>query len=466
MRVVVIGAGIAGLTIALRVAQRGAAVTVLEAGETAGGHVQTLREDGFIVEAGPNGYLESADAPEPGRLVGDLGLLAAVIEARPAARRRHVVRGGRLRRVPDSPGGLLGSDALGLGGKLRLLAEPFVPPAPAGREESVHAFARRRVGREAADVLVDTAVMGISAGDSRELSMNAAFPQVTEMEHRHGSLFRAMMARRARRPRLVSFAGGMRTMIDALVARLGPDLRLRTRALGLERGEDGWRIALDGGEVVTADRVVLAAQAAHAAGLVRVLDRELAEGLGAFPFAGLAVVAMAFPAAAVPRALDGYGYLVARSEGLDTLGVVWDSSLFAGRAPEGRVLLRAMMGGARRPEVAALEPDDLVRRARADLATVLGVHSAPARVWAWRRPAAIAQYTFGHIERVARARALAARYPGLELCGTSYDGVSFGAGVASAEAIAARVLGSPDAPRAATPPPGAESARAEVVRIA
>jgi oxygen-dependent protoporphyrinogen oxidase len=443
MRIVVIGAGIAGLTTAFRLAQRapaGTEVTVLDGGAAAGGHVHTHIEDGFIVEAGPNGFLERAHEPEPRQLVSDLGLLGMMIEARPAARRRYVVHGGRLRRVPDSPGGLFGSDALGWAGKLRLLGEPFARPAPTGAEESVYEFARRRIGREAAEVLVDTAVSGISAGDSRELSVSAAFPLMTEMEREHGSLIRAMIARRARAPRLVSFAGGMRVITDALAERLGPRLRLGVRVRGLERQGSGWRVTLEGGESLAADRVVLAAPASQAAVLTRTLDRDLSGVLGSFPYAGLAVVAMAFPAEALPMALEGYGYLVARSEALDTLGVVWDSSLFDGRAPAGSVLVRAMMGGARRPEVAALEPGELTRRARAELARVLGIGTPPSRTWVWQRPGAIPQYTRGHLERVARARALASRLPGLDLCGTSYDGIAFGVGILSAERSAARVL--------------------------
>ncbi len=445
MRVIVIGGGVSGLTAAFRLRERaphGSEVLLLEAAERAGGHVCTVREDGFLVEAGPNGFLSRESEPEPMALVRDLGLGGSLVEARPAARRRFVVHGGRLRRIPDSPPAFLASDALTPGGKLRILMEPFARRAPAGREESVFEFARRRVGREAAEVLVDTAVSGISAGDSRQLSVAAAFPLMTEMEREHGSLIRAMLARRRPPPRLVSLAGGMATLTDALAARLGGALRTGARVRRLERVDQAWRVELARGESLAADRVVLAAPALHAAPMLADLDGELASGLAAFPYAGLAVVALAFRAQSLPAPLDGYGYLVARSEGLDTLGVVWDSSLFGDRAPEGRVLLRALRGGARRPDVAALAEDELVRRARRELGRVLGVGAPPLRAWIWRWPQAIAQYTRGHLERVARVRARAARLPGLELCGTSYDGIAFGSGVISAERAVERVLAS------------------------
>src|SRR5262249_2238340 len=134
------------------------------------------------------------------------------------------------------------------------------------------------------------------------------------------------------------------------------------------------------------------------------------------------------------------------AEQLDTLGVVWESSLFEGRAAAGHVLIRAMLGGARRPEVPLLEPPALLERARRELATVLGIRARPARHWMWRWPNAITQYTRGHRERVAGGRALLPRHPGLELCGTSYDGISFTAAIISAERAAARLLDAPAAP--------------------
>lgn len=447
MRVVVIGGGVAGLTAAFRLLERSRGEgrdfrpTVLEAEGRAGGHAWTTWDEGFLIEAGPNGFLHRASEPETLVLARDLGLESALVPARPAARRRFVLRGGRLRRIPDSLPTLVVTDALTPAGKLRLMLESWARGPRGDGEESVFEFAVRRIGREAAEVLVDTAVAGISAGDSRTLSVGAAFPQMVEMEREHGSLIRAMLARRAPPPRLMSFTGGMAMLIEALCTRLGGALRTRCRVTRLERSEGEWHVLLEGGEIVTADLVILATPAARSAALLTAADPELARTLSSFPAAGLAVVALAYRTSDLVRPLDGYGYLVARSEGLDTLGVVWDSSLFDGRAPEGMVLVRAMLGGVRRPEVAGLHETELVARARRELALVRRPSAAPVRTWVWRWPQAIVQYTRGHLERVARVRALAAAHPGLELCGTSYEGVSFGAAVSSAARVVERLLG-------------------------
>jgi oxygen-dependent protoporphyrinogen oxidase len=455
MRVAVIGGGIAGLTTGYRLVEEarrgglGLELTVLEAAPRAGGHATTMRDDGFLVEAGPNGFLDRPREPQAVELAQALGLEHRLIEARPAAKKRFVLLRGKLRRAPDSPPTLLQSDVLSLPGKLRLMMEPFARPAKNGAEESVFDFARRRIGREAAEVLVDAAVAGISAGDSRKLSVEHAFPLMVQMEREHGSLIRAMLARRGEaKSRLMSFDGGMATLIDALAARLGPALRCGARVSAVARAGGEWRIALEAGGMLAADRVILAVSASRAASIVRDLDTGLAEALARFPFAGIVMTALAYRARDLGP-LNGYGYLVARSEGLDTLGVLWESSIYESRAPQGMALLRVMMGGVRGPAVAERGEGELVGCARAELERVMGVRVEPVRTWVRRWPQAIAQYELGHGVRVEAARARAARHPGLELCGTSYDGVSFGSAVKSANATAQRVMAAIAAERGA-----------------
>jgi oxygen-dependent protoporphyrinogen oxidase len=369
MRAIVVGGGIAGLTAAWRLTERARAagaqldLSLLEAEPRPGGHSTTILEDGFRVEAGPNAFLQRPRETHMLDLVRDLGLESRLVEARPAAKRRFVLLGGRLHRAPDSPPVLITSGVLSPWGKLRLLMEPWAARAPRDREETVYEFARRRIGREAAEKLVDAAVAGISAGDSRRLSVEAAFPLMIEMEREHGSLIRAMMARRREgTSRLLGFDGGMETLVGALRSRLGGALRAGCRVTSVRREGGAWRVACGDGPALEADALVLAVAAARAAELLEGFDPALAAALGEIPYAGIAMVALAYRVADIARPLDGYGYLVAASEGLDTLGVLWESSLFDGRAPEGHALLRVMMGGSRRPGVLALDEAELIAR--------------------------------------------------------------------------------------------------------
>ena len=449
MKVIVVGAGITGLTAAFHVLTNARRIgtplelTVLEGDARAGGHAQTVRDSDFVVETGPNGFLDRDSDPQALELVRLLGLESHLREARPAARRRFVYHRGRLRRVPSSPHSFISSDLLSMRAKLRLLLEPWARAAEAGVDESVFEFARRRVGREAAEVLVDTAVSGISAGDSRRLSMASAFPLMMEMERANGSLLRAMIARpRQRRARLVAFEGGMQTLVAELCARLSGSVRTSTPVRSIARTGNHWSLILGDGSQCDADHLVLATSSARAATLIDDFDPALARALGAIPFAGLAMVALAFQQSDTGP-LDGYGYLVSRNEGLDTLGVVWESALFEGRAPHGTVLLRVMLGGAGRPGVLERSESDLIGIARRELAKVMGVSAVPIKTWVRSFPEAIAQYELGHASRLERVRSMAAAHPGLVLCGTSYDGISFSSAVASAVQAASRAAHDP-----------------------
>jgi oxygen-dependent protoporphyrinogen oxidase len=271
------------------------------------------------------------------------------------------------------------------------------------------------------------------------------------MEREHGSLIRAMVARRKRgigAPRLMSFVGGMATLSGAMATRLGGRVRRGAEARRIARVAGRWRVTLASGDVMVADHVVLAV-AARAASQIVSDDTALSGALSSIPYSGVQLVAVAYRTADIPRPLDGYGYLVTRGEHLSTLGVVWESSLFPGRAPEGTALLRAFVGGARRPEALRLDDSGVVSLVRGELERVMRVAATPLRTWVFRWPQAIAQYTVGHAGRMATIRAEVARHPGLHVCGTSYEGVALNQAIASGRATA-RVVAADLATRVAT----------------
>ncbi|HVR31017.1 MAG TPA: protoporphyrinogen oxidase [Thermoanaerobaculia bacterium] len=493
-RLVVIGGGISGLAAAHAAAERSAAlggsgeleIVVLEREACVGGKARTSVADGFTVECGPNGFL----APDAGidRLVRAAGLEGELLPADEAAARRFVVRGGRMRQVSAHPLRFAWSGILSPLGILRLLGEPLIPGrARDAGDESVWDFARRRLGRQAADRLVAPMVLGVFAGDARRLSLPAAFPRLAALEADHGSLVRGMLARRrqlrdcgaggpasARRRgqdagglaaeggaaggpagpagHLTSFAAGIETLPVALAR--GPahhaaiEVRVGAPVTAVERAADGrfevrfGRRAELGGEtlVLDADAVVLACEAWAGAALVRELAPTLARGLSEIYYPPVAVAALGFTtegARGIPR---GFGVLVPRGEGYRVLGVLWDSYIFPGRSPDGTVLARAMFGGAVDPEAVAADDATLLRWARDDLRRLLGVYAAPlfTRVHRWER--AIPQYELGHAERVRAIEREAAREPGLFLAGNALHGIAFGkaagAGLAAGEAAA------------------------------
>lgn len=441
MRIGVIGAGPSGLAVAWEIVSRARAraldveVDVYDRAPRAGGNVWTDAVDGYRVEQGPEGFLDSA--PRTLEVAAELGLADRVVSASEAARKRFLYVNGRLHLVPTSPLKLVRSSILSVPGRLRVFAEPF-RPAGTDDDESVLAFATRRMGGEAARQLVGAMVAGIHAGDPAALSMPAAFPQLAAMERTHGSLTRALIAsrREARRTgrqaggpagptgRLTSFVGGLRELIEALMRELGSRVHLGAEAREARRTGDGWRVAIGGKDEVF-DRLVVTTPPWHAAMLLEDTDPELATPLRDIPWAPVTAVALGFAASDLGDVnLDGFGFLVPPGQGVRALGCLWSSSIFPGRAPEGRVLLRVLVGGARDPDAAGYYDDHLLDLVRYDLGATMDIESEPELVRIYRYPRAIPQYTLGHLDRLRTVRDRLERLPGLLLHGNGYRGVA------------------------------------------
>jgi len=447
-RIVIAGGGIAGLSIGFalgrRLAGTGTEILVCEQSDRPGGNIRSANLEGFLCEWGPNGFLDNV--PETFRLVEALGLTDRLIRSAAAARRRFIYRGGRLHEVPTGPGAFVASRLLSLRGKLRIAGEPWASPPPGG-DETIYEFAARRIGREAADAMVDPMVSGIFGGNARELSLRACFAKMADMEAQYGGLFKAMLARmRERRAAvdvgptgtLTSFVGGTQDLVDALARHLGASLRLQTEVKGLTPMDGRWAVSTSAG-VLEADAVVLAGPAPVSAALVHPFSFSIARRLREVPAAPLAVVCLGYDEAEVTRVrgpLDGFGFLVPRGEGLRILGALWDSSVYAHRAPAGRALIRVMIGGAHDPGVLALSDADLLETARRDLLTAMGLDLAPVFTRVIRHPLGIPQYTRGHLDRLAEVDRRLAAWPGLFLAGNSYRGPSINACIADAERVA------------------------------
>ncbi len=451
MKVVVIGGGISGLAAAFRLRGAGCEVVVLEADARHGGKVRTEAVGGYVVEHGPNGFLDSRT--QVLELARDLGLGARITQADEAAKKRYLFLDGALKEAPIGPMSFLAGPLLSPKGKARMMAEPFVPRRKGGGDESVYDFAARRIGREAAERLVDPMVTGIYAGDVKRLSLPAAFPRLHRLEVEHGGLMRGMAAMMKQRKadmgaaagpsgRLTSFPGGLGEMIDALVGALDGAAQAGRPVTRLERvGAHGWKVHAAGGDPIDCDAVVLATPTDVMAKLVGPLADGATAPLEAIRYAPAAVVAVGYRAVDLPRTLDGFGFLVPSGERRRVLGVLWSSTLFPGRAPGGHALLRCIVGGSRQPELLDLADDELIDVVVSELSITLGgAMTAPAFAKVVRWPAGIPQYELGHLDRVAAAEAAVRPLSGLHLAGNGLYGVSLADCIARADALPAIVL--------------------------
>jgi oxygen-dependent protoporphyrinogen oxidase len=447
MKVAILGAGIAGLTLAERLGAAGHDVTVVDPEARAGGLIRSERREGFLCEAGPQAILSGR--PDTRALLAAAGVEGRMIWAEAATRRRFVYLRGALRTLPSNPPALLKTDLLGAMAKLRLAREPFVPKADPDRDESVLAFCERRFGAEAARAIGAPAVIGIYAGDAANLSIKSALPRLWELEQKHGSVLRGAIAERKAQTgegpmRSFSFPEGLEELPRALAEKLGAR-RVVARAAALEPVGSGWRVQLEPGATashVDAERVVLATPGAVTAKLLAPLAPTAAAALASVPVAPIAVAALGFRGPAGGSApdlgmdLSAYGFIVARGEGPTLLGCQYESSIFAHRAPPGAVLLRALLGGTFDPAIVDATDDAIAARAVADLRRVVGLRAEPDFVAVWRHRAGIPQYDLAHAGRVRAVEDDLGRRPGLHVLGQTTTGVGVNDGIAAAAAFA------------------------------
>ncbi len=462
-RIAVIGGGVAGLATALNLLDGGRgldlSVTVFESDERPGGNLSTLRRDGWTLERGPNGFLDNE--PATLRLVERLALDERLQRSTDAARRRFLMLRGRLCEIPVSPPAFLKSRLFRARDKARILGEIFVSPRrDLGRadvdpatDETVYDFGARRLGRAFAETMLDPMVKGVFGGDARELSLAAAFPRMVELERDHGGLFKALFKLRRRSGGqadagptgvLHSLDGGIATLPEALAAALDADPRAELRTACPVARVD----AVDPGYLLQAgdethgpfDTVIAAAPAHATARQLLHLDPDLAAELDGIPYVPMAVIALGFDRADVSHDLDGFGLLVPSRERRRLLGALWTSSVFSGRAPRDRVLIRAMVGGPR--DRGVLDADDAELRdvALSELRGLLGLRGAPELCEVFCHERAIAQYVPGHLARLRRIETRLAARPGLLLTGSSYRGISVNACVKDAERVADEAL--------------------------
>jgi len=447
--IAVLGGGISGLTAAHQLVRTGHEVVVLDRRVAAGGRIHTEKRDGFLVEHGPNSMISPAPGAEA--LIDALGLTGQRIDKDSAVRHRYLVRDGRAHALPIDPLGFFSSGFFSRRGRLRLLAEPFIGRGPA--DESVADFVRRRFGRELLDYVFDPLVGGLYAGNPEHLSMAALLPRLKQLEMRYGSVVRGVAAKALagmdprfdpRRRMLFSFRQGMATLPQRLATALGARLcsSIRVEGVHAEAG-GGFRLSMLDRDRTTAlrvDGVVVALPAYAAARVLAPLAPQVGQTLAAIEHPPLAVVALGYRRRQVRHPLDGLGVLTPTVERRNVLGFLFSSTLFAGRAPDDRVLLTAYVGGARQPELAQSPREELIDLVRAEAEDLLGAHGVPVfdSVRYWRH--GLPQPDLGHTERMKSLHDLESEFPGLAITGNYVAGVSTAACIDAAVAAAERIM--------------------------
>ncbi len=456
--VVVLGGGISGLTAAWCLKKAGASVRLIEAGRTVGGCTQTERRDGFLLEKGPFNVVVRDPTFED--LLDDLSNDVRVIVADRDANKRYLLRAGRLHAVPSNPAAMLTTPLLGFASRCRLIGGLVASKRATASEQTIEQAAIRRLGREATDTFVSSAVAGIFSGDISKLSLQACFPSVAKFdrEARSPLLFglrtalRSRRRGRSKRPRrwrgLISLDGGLGALTGALGNRLGDDCMTDRSVESVRRVELGFEVTYrstetcgrGGEQVLRARRVVSALPASHAARILEPLVPAAASAIEPIECASLVVLNLGFRRADVAHDLKGFGFLVPHNE-LDfpLLGVLWASSVFPHHASLDHCLFRAFIGGSRDPAVVERPDEHLVDTTLGVLRGVLGLRGEPVLVDICRHRNAIPQYHLGHQERIAAFKTALSSTQGLYAIGNYIEGVSINDCIRAATRCASQI---------------------------
>lgn len=458
VKIGVIGGGISGLSTAFYIQEMAKEeginidLTVFEASERLGGKAFTFREEKFSLETGVNGFL--TNKPDTLKLVDKLGINEHLYPSNDSARKRFIFSDGRLQKLPEGPQAFLKSSLISWPGKLRIAMEPFTKPKKEGKTESVAEFGERHLGKEAVDKLIGPMIAGIYAGDAANTELKSAFPLLIDIETMgKGSLIKGMMKRVKESKKqgkkmkasagptgaLTSFDRGMSVLIDSLESKIIGRIIKGVHVDQVYKDGEGYVLISKNGQE-RFDIIVSAAPAYAASKIFENMNKDLAGKLSEIPYVAVNVVALIFKRSDLKREFDGFGFLIPKKEGRRILGSLWTSSIFPKRGPEDLFIFRSMMGGALRPELAALPEKEQLEIVKEELKDILGIDAQPIYSRIFSHKWAIPQYPVGHSERIARIYEIASGYNGLFLTGNAFRGIGINDCTKNAEIIAKEVI--------------------------
>lgn len=436
-KVVILGAGISGLTTAYFLAKNGFDVTVLEKKREVGGSVETIKEKGFLFDRGPNSGLETT--PVLSKIVSDLKLEDELVYANKEASKRYILRDNMLHPLPMNPASFVKTKLFSSKAKTRLFAEPFIGRSKDGYYQSVADFVKRRLGQEFLDYAINPFVAGVYAGNPEELSVKSSFPKLYELEEKYGGLIlgtiKSLNERRHRAEkskqsaRLFSFVDGMQKLPNAIASYLGERVHTFCDVTSIEKTGTGYKIYYNNAghlKEIESEILISAIPSYLAAEVFKGWDEKLSEHLDAIYYPPVLALMLAYNKESIRQSLDGFGFLVPAKERRSFLGAIWSSVIFPNRCDDDKAAFTLFVGGARDPEIGNIDKDILIKKVRAEFEKIMGITEEPVYVGYkyWAR--SIPQYNLGYIEHERYFDEFENRNPGLYFSGNYRGGISIG----------------------------------------
>jgi len=458
--VIIIGEGITGLCTAYWLKKRGLNVIVLAKDNEVGGTMKSVQDQGYLYETGANTALETT--PLFKELVSDLKLESEFVYAKPEGKNRYILRNGNLYSMPLGPCSFLSTKLFSPASKFRVIKEPFI--GKAAKEESVAEFVERRLGKDFLDYAIDPFVAGVFAGKAEQLSVRSAFPKLYALEEKYGGLFKGMIkgarerkqrAEKAKdRAETFSFISGMQMLPHAIADSLGKSVILNAKVTNIRNlttardepsNEPDVRRYLveylhnDQEAEMEADGVVFAIPAYDASPLIKPLSVNIAHILSSIYYPPIVSIFLGINRKNIRHRLDGFGFLVPSKERRKILGCLWNSCLFANRAPDGMVALNAFVGGARQPELTALSDELIIQITLDELKSIMQLSGNPVYLHSTRWLKSIPQYEIGYQHKIDALEQFEESFPGIMLAGNYRRGISVGDCVINANEIAKKL---------------------------
>jgi len=440
MKIAIIGGGISGLTTAFYIKKGNpeAQITLFEKEDKLGGKMMTKKIDGFLFEEGSNGFL--SNKPDTLNLVKESGAEDLLLSSSDDARVRFIYKDA-LHVLPESPGAFLKTPLLTLFGKLRVAAEILVPAKEDDSDETLQSFGYRRVGKEMTNAFLDPMVAGVFASAPDKISVNSAFPAVVKLEKEYGGLFKGMLRKKKKEAGpggiLMSFKGGVGAFVDSLANSLNIEIKTDMSVKYIEKIDTKYLLHVENFEEEF-DKVILSTPAYESAKILNKIEPEFSVLLHDIEYSPISVVGLGY--SELNHDLKGFGLLTTSSSKKEILGVLWDSSIFADRAPADKKSLRVMIGGQRNPDLALKSDEELKQIAIQGVKETMGVEELPDITYVKRWERGIPNYRLGHLERMNKLFKKLKKHDGLYLSSNAYFGVGLNDCVKNSKEVAKEVL--------------------------
>ncbi|MAT56419.1 MAG: protoporphyrinogen oxidase [Ignavibacteriae bacterium] len=433
--VLVLGAGISGLATAYWLKKEGFNVKILERNDEPGGAMETINENGFLIDFGPNSGLETT--PLIAQLAEEIGIKDQMIYANEAANIRYILKNNQLMPLPTSPQAFLKTNLFSAKAKLRLMAEPFIGKSNDGYYQSMSEFVVRRLGQEFLDYAIDPFVSGVFAGDPSKLSVKSAFPKLYRLEEIYGGLIKGTIkgARERKKnkekskqsAKMFSFINGMQTFPKAISNQLS-DIEYNTQLKKIEKLSKGFKVyySKNGEEKSIETEILLSTIPAYVLSSLINFDDNLKSHLNDIYYPPVMVLYLGFDKKDINRELDGFGYLIPSKEKKSYLGAIWSSTIFPNRAEQDKASFTLFIGGARSPHLFESDKDKLIDKVLNEFKQVTSISGDPVimRHKLWNK--AIPQYNIGYIEHERYFEQFEKEHKGFFLSGNYRGGISVG----------------------------------------